>query len=70
MLKNVDLEVMLACILEALDKAQGIAEEHVRSYGREMNGTLASTEVQVAMEYDMEDAPLEATADAMEWEEF
>lgn len=67
MLKNVDLEAMLACILEALDKAQSIAEENVRTGGTRRNGSL---EAEVMMEYDMEDAPLEVMPDAMEWEEF
>jgi hypothetical protein len=70
MLKNVDLEVMLACILEALDKAQSIAEEHVRTGGQGPNGALKSLQVGVTMEYEMEDAPLEVTPDVMEWEEF
>jgi hypothetical protein len=69
MLKNVNLEVMLACILEALDKAQGIAEEHVRTGGPGLNGALGSLQG-VTVEYEMEDAPLEATPDVMEWEEF
>lgn len=66
MLKNVDLEVMLACILEALDKAQGLAEEHVKTRGQQPNGLA---EAGTLMEYDMEDAPLEVMPDAMEWEE-
>ena len=71
MLKNVDLEVMLACILEAMDKAQVIAEDHARFSGRMTNGTtLGPQQAGVRMEYDMEDAPLEAMPDAMEWEEF
>jgi hypothetical protein len=70
MLKNVDLEIMLACILEALDTAQDIAEEHVRTFGRRPNGTLDLLDIGGTMEYDMEDAPLEVTPDAMEWEEF
>jgi hypothetical protein len=70
MLKNVDLEAMLACILEALDKAQDVAEEHVRTGGQRMNGTNGFPDVGVTMEDDMEDAPLEVTPDAMEWEEF
>jgi hypothetical protein len=70
MLKNVDLEVMLACIVEALAKAQGIAEEHIRTGGRGPNGALETLHVGVAMEYEMEDAPLEVTPDVMEWEEF
>jgi hypothetical protein len=70
MLKNVDLEVMLACILEALDKAQSIAEERVRTGGQGPNGALESPQVGMTMEYEMEDAPLEVTPDMMEWEEF
>lgn len=70
MLKNVDLEVMLACILEALDKAQSIAEEHVMTGGQGPNGALKPLQVGVTMEYEMEDAPLEVTPDVMEWEEF
>ena len=71
MLKEVDLEVMLACILEALDKAQGIAEEHVRNGGHRMNGTSGSAETrEVMVEYNMDDVPMEAMPDAMEWEGF
>jgi hypothetical protein len=70
MLKNVDLEVMLACILEALHKAQSIAEEHVSTRGQRPHGTNGPPEVGVTMEYDMEDAPMEVMPDAMEWEEF
>ena len=70
MLKNVDLEVMLACILDALDKAQGITEDHARFSERITNGTLGPRQAGVTIEHDMEDAPLEAMADAMEWEEF
>jgi hypothetical protein len=66
MLKNVDLEVMLGCILEALHKAQGIAEEHVKTRGQRTDG---SAEAGVPREYDMEDTPLEVMPDAMEWEE-
>ena len=69
MLKDVDLEVMLACILEALEKGRDIAEEHVKTGGRGPNGALDS-QVGVTMEYEMEDAPLEVTPDVMEWEEF
>ena len=53
--------------MEALDRAQGIAEENVRTGGTRRNGSL---EAEVMMEYDMEDAPLEGMPDAMEWEEF
>ena len=70
MLKDVDLEVMLACILEALAKAQAIAEEHVRLSGQKTNGTVEPHQAGFTMEYDMEDAPLEAMSDAMEWEDF
>ena len=71
MLKEVDLEVMLACILEALDKARGIAEEHVRIGGQKTKAVIGSQELKdVMMEYNMEDAPMEAMPDAMEWEGF
>ena len=70
MLKNVDLEVMLASILDALDKAQGLAEGHVKVSGHNFNGVIEVTQAGLTMEYDMEDTPLEAMPDAMEWEEF
>lgn len=70
MLKNVDLEAMLASILDALDKAGVIAEEQVVKGQHGANGAAGPVEQGVTMEYDMEDAPLEAMPDAMEWEEF
>ncbi len=71
MLKEVDLEAMLACILEALDKAQGTAEEQVRNGGHRTDGVIGLQEMREAMmEHNMDDAPMEAMPDAMEWEGF
>ena len=65
-LKDLNLDEMLACILEALERAKAIGEEEL---GRESGSTSGTGLMEhAAEEFNMADAPFEAGIDAMEWD--
>ncbi len=65
-LQDLNLDEMLACILEALERAKGIGDEDLRKVVEGVGGQV-DLEHQ-AGEFDMADAPFEAGVDAMEWD--
>ena len=69
-LKDLNLDEMLGCILEALERAKGVGEQELVRLGSEGGEQLqlGNGLVREGGEWDMEDAPFEAGADAMEWD--
>ena len=69
-LKDLNLDQMLGCILEALERARDVGEGEVRKVIGEAGGQvqLGSGIGEEIRELDMADAPFEAGVDAMEWD--
>lgn len=65
-LKDLNLDEMLGCILEALERARAVGEQELRKVAEDMGGDIQTQ--QAAGELDMADAPFEAGIDAMEWD--
>jgi len=72
--ESLELERMLPCVLEALDRARDITEGVVRTVkeGTEGQGG-ADTDIYMGMDMDVDiingdDGAWEAVPDAMEWE--
>jgi hypothetical protein len=67
-LQDLNLDAMLGCILETLERARVVGEEELRKLGGEVRHDGIMGQGDVGMESDMADAPFEAGGDAMEWD--
>ena len=67
-LNDLNLDEMLGCILEALQKARAVGEEELRKAMGDIGGQMQLAMEQPRGGFDMADAPFEAGIDAMEWD--